>query len=250
MKKIALITGATSGVGKATAKKIADDGYSLIICGRRKNILEELKESLTPKTNVYLLVFDLRNRNEVAENINSLPDEWKSIDMLINNAGNAHGLGDIHEGDMNDWDAMIDGNTKGLLYISRCVIPQMVDRGTGHIINISSIAGKQTYGGGTVYCASKKAVEAISEGMRLELTKHNIKVTNIAPGAIETEFSEVRFKGDKERAKKIYEGFEALIAEDIADFISHIVNLPDRVNIADVTILPKAQSAVTTINRS
>ncbi|WP_242083528.1 SDR family NAD(P)-dependent oxidoreductase [Aestuariivivens sediminis] len=250
MEKTALITGATSGVGKATAKKLADHGYNLIICGRRKNILEELKESLTPKTKILHLAFDLRNRSEVAENINTLPDDWKNIDILINNAGNAHGLGDIHEGDINDWDAMIDGNTKGLLYISRSVIPQMVKRKTGHIINVSSIAGKQTYVGGTVYCASKKAVEAISEGMRLELTKHNIKVTNIAPGAIETEFSEVRFKGDKKRAEKIYEGFEPLIAEDIADFISYILNLPERVNIADVTILPKAQSAVTTLNRS
>ncbi|WP_242157309.1 SDR family NAD(P)-dependent oxidoreductase [Aestuariivivens sediminis] len=250
MEKTALITGATSGVGKATAKKLADHGYNLIICGRRKNILEELKESLTPKTKILHLAFDLRNRSEVAENINTLPDDWKNIDILINNAGNAHGLGDIHEGDINDWDAMIDGNTKGLLYISRSVIPQMVKRKTGHIINVSSIAGKQTYVGGTVYCASKKAVEAISEGMRLELTKHNIKVTNIAPGAIETEFSEVRFKGDKKRAEKIYEGFEPLIAEDIADFISYILHLPERVNIADVTILPKAQSAVTTLNRS
>ncbi|ODT57357.1 MAG: NAD(P)-dependent oxidoreductase, partial [Paludibacter sp. SCN 50-10] len=168
---------------------------------------------------------------------------------LVNSAGNAHGLSPIQTGDTDDWDAMMDGNVKGLLYVSRAIIPGMIERKKGHIINLSSVAGKQTYANGVVYCASKKAVEAISEGMRLDLTEQGIKVTNIAPGAVETEFSEVRFKGDKERAKKVYEGYEPLIAEDIADLIAYVVNVPERVTIADVTVYPKAQSAPSTIYR-
>ncbi len=247
MNKIALITGATSGIGKATALKLAEQGYQLILCGRRTEKLEELKEQLT--TPVFTLTFDVRNREDVESQLASLPDEWKNIDVLVNNAGNAHGFSPIQTGDTDDWDAMMDGNVKGLLYVSRAIIPGMMDRKKGHIINISSVAGKQTYPNGAVYCASKKAVEAISEGMRLDLTEHGIKITNIAPGAVETEFSEVRFKGDKERAKKVYEGFEPLVAEDIADLISYVLSVPERVTIADVTVYPKAQAAPATVYR-
>ena len=245
--KIALITGASSGIGKATAIKLAQDNYNLIICGRRKERLLELKDLLSEYVDIELLVFDVRFNNEVIKQIDSLPAKWKNIDVLINNAGNAHGLSSFDEGNIEDWDAMIDGNVKGLLYVSKAIVPFMVENKSGHIFNISSIAGKQTYENGAVYCASKKAVEAISEGMRLDLTKHGIKITNIAPGAVATEFSEVRFKGDKEKARKVYEGYEPLLAEDIADLILYALKVPDRVTIADVTIFAKAQSAPTTI---
>lgn len=250
MSKIAMVTGASSGIGKATALKLAESGYRLIICGRRKEKLEELRTILEDRTEVQILVFDVRNRSAVEDEIHSLSEAWQSIDVLVNNAGNAHGLSTIDDGDVDDWDAMIDGNVKGLLYVSKVVIPQMVTRKTGHIINISSVAGKQTYENGAVYCASKKGVEAISEGMRLDLTRHGIKVTNVAPGAVNTAFSEVRFKGDKERADKVYQGYEALRAEDIADVIAYAVNAPDHVTIADVTVYAKAQSAPTTIYKS
>lgn len=250
MNKIAFITGATSGIGKATALKLSESGYDLIVCGRRTEKLDELKKQLSTTVNVYTLAFDVRHKKEVEMQIGSLPETWQNISLLVNNAGNAHGLSAIQNGDTDDWDAMIDGNVQGLLYVSRAIIPGMVERRKGHIINISSVAGKQTYANGAVYCASKKAVEAISEGMRLDLTEHGIKVTNIAPGAVETEFSEVRFKGDTERAKKVYEGYEALQATDIADLIAYVVNVPDRVTIADVTVYPKAQSAPTTVYRS
>ena len=247
MNKIALITGATSGIGKATAFKLSEIGYKLILCGRRTEKMEELKEQLT--TPVYTLCFDVRDRKAVEQQLGSLPQEWSGIDLLVNNAGNAHGLSTFETGDLDDWDAMIDGNVQGLLYVSRAIVPGMVERKKGHIVNISSVAGKQTYANGAVYCASKKAVEAISEGMRLDLTEHGIKITNIAPGAVETEFSEVRFKGDKERAKKVYEGFEPLLADDIADVIAYVVSVPERVTIADVTVYPKAQAAPTTVYR-
>ena len=247
MNKIALVTGATSGIGKATAIKLAENGYNLILCGRRIKKLEELQSRLSQKVKIHILVFDVRNKIDVKKQLNSLPIEWKKIDILVNNAGNAHGSSSIDKGEIEDWDAMIDGNVKGLLYVSKNVIPQMVQRKIGHIINISSVAGKQTYENGAVYCASKKAVEAISEGMRLDLTQHGIKITNVAPGAVETEFSEVRFKGDKERARKVYEGYEPLLPEDVADMILYIVNAPNRVTIADVTLYAKSQSAPTII---
>ena len=248
--KIILITGASSGIGKATAIEFANQGHSLIICGRRKNKLVELEKELSKFTKIKILEFDIRNKQEVKNSIQSLTDEWKNIDVLINNAGNAHGLSSFDNGDIIDWDTMIDGNVKGLLYVSKSIIPQMIERKTGHIINLSSIAGKETYANGTVYCASKRAVEAISQGMRLDLTKHGIKITNIAPGAVSTEFSEVRFKGDKERAKKVYEGYIPLFAKDVADLISYTVNASDSVTIADVTIYPKAQSAPTVIHKN
>jgi NADP-dependent 3-hydroxy acid dehydrogenase YdfG len=249
MNRIALITGASSGIGRATALAFAHHGINLILCGRRKDKLEELLNELNEKVETTTLVFDVRNRKEVFEAIDSLPEKWKNIDILVNNAGNAHGLSPIQEGNLDDWDAMIDGNVQGLLYVSKAIMPTMVARQTGHIINISSVAGKWTYANGAVYCASKKAVEAISEGMRLDLTQHGIKITNIAPGAVETDFSLVRFKGDEARAKKVYEGFDALQAEDIADAILYAINTPKRVTIADMVIFAHAQSSPTMIHR-
>lgn len=246
MSKIALVTGASSGIGRATAKKLAESGYDLILCGRRKEKLEELSKKL-PAVRTKILTFDVRDREAVFEAVNSLSGDWKNIDVLVNNAGNAHGLSTIDQGDVDDWDAMIDGNVKGLLYVSKAVMPVMVERKKGHIVNLSSVAGKHVYDNGAVYCASKHGVEAISEGMRLDLTRHGIKVTNVAPGAVHTEFSEIRFKGDKERADKVYQGYEALQAEDIADVIAYAVNAPDHVTIADVTVYAKMQSAPTTI---
>ena len=247
---IALITGASSGIGRATARAFAAAGFNLIICGRRKERLEELQVELSQTVKIFTRTFDVRNNAEVAEAIHSLPTNWQSIDILVNCAGNAHGLSAIQDGDTADWDYMIDANVKGLLYVSKAVIPGMVNRKAGHIVNISSVAGKYTYANGAVYCASKKAVEAISEGMRLDLTQHGIRVTNIAPGAVETEFSVVRFKGDAERAAKVYEGFEPLKAEDIADAILYAVKAPKHVTIADVTIYAAAQAAPSTIYRN
>ena len=249
MSRIALITGATSGIGRATAEAFADLDFRLILCGRRQERLDELQEQLGQKTAVTTLAFDVRNWVEVDDAIRSLPEEWRAIDILVNNAGNAHGATPIQDGSPDDWDLMIDGNVQGLLYVSKSVMPGMVERGRGHIVNLSSIAGKQTYANGAVYCASKAAVEALSTGMRLDLTQHGIKVTNIAPGAVETEFSMVRFKGDAERAAKVYEGFSPLTAEDIADTIVFAVTAPAHVTIADMTILASAQAAATTIVR-
>lgn len=249
MKKTAFITGATSGIGRATAIKLSEYGYHLILCGRREDRLNDLKKALSKNVKIHTLIFDVRDRMEVDRQFSSLPDEWKQIDILVNSAGNAHGLSSIQEGEVEDWDAMVDSNVKGLLYVSRVIMPGMVARGSGHIINISSVAGKQTYTNGAVYCASKAAVESISEGMRLDLTQHGIKVTNIAPGAVQTEFSEVRFKGDTDRAKKVYEGFDPLLPEDVADMIAYVIHVPERVTIGDVVMYAKAQSGPTTIYR-
>ena len=249
MKRIALITGATSGIGKATAEAFANAGIDLILCGRRSEVLDELKIYFSEKVAVTTLIFDVRNQVDVANAIESLSEEWKNIDVLVNNAGNAHGLEPIQDGNIADWDAMIDGNVKGLLYVSKAVMPIMVAREKGHIINISSVAGKYTYPNGAVYCASKSAVEAISEGMRHDLTKYGVKITNIAPGAVETDFSLVRFKGDTERAKKVYEGFDPIQPEDVADTILYAINTPDRVTIADIVLYAKAQAAPTMIHR-
>lgn len=248
MSRIALITGATSGIGKATAEAFAKAGFHLILCGRRQERLDQLQASLPTSTTT--LLFDVRDYEAVCAAIDSLPEAWKEIEVLVNNAGNAHGLSPIQDGDIGDWDAMIDGNVQGLLYVSKAVMKGMVARSKGHIVNISSVAGKYTYANGAVYCASKKAVEAISEGMRLDLTQHGIKVTNIAPGAVETEFSLVRFKGDEARAAKVYEGFEPLRPEDIADAIVYAVCAPAHVTIADITLYAAAQSAPTTIYRN
>lgn len=248
--RIACITGATSGIGEATAFLLAQRGYSLILTGRRIDKLDFLRRELSKQTQVFTLAFDVRHREQVETAFQSLPDEWKAIEVLVNNAGNAHGLSSFDQGDLDDWDAMIDGNVQGLLYVSRCIVPGMVERKRGHIINLSSVAGKVTYANGAVYCASKKAVEGISEGMRLDLTQHGIKVTNIAPGAVETEFSLVRFKGDAARASTVYTGYQPLRPEDVADTIRYVLEVPEHVTIADLTIYPKSQSAPTTIYRN
>ena len=248
--KTIFITGATSGIGKACAEAFAKQGSRLILCGRRTEVLEKIKNELSVQTEVYTLKFDVRNFDEVSSAIDSLPGNFRNIDVLINNAGNAHGLDPLSEGSIDDWDAMMDGNVKGLLYVSKKIIPLMKAQKSGHIVNISSVAARQTYANGVVYCASKKAVDVISEGMRLELTEFGIKVTNVQPGAVATEFSEVRFKGDKERAAMVYAGYDALKAEDIADTISYCVNTPKHVTISDITIYPSAQSEPRTIHRN
>ena len=247
--KTALITGATSGIGKATAELLAKQGFRLILCGRRTDVLDQLKTDLSEHTEIFSLNFDQRCFEAVKKTFESLPVDWKDIDVLINNAGNAHGLESLVDGNVNDWDMMLDGNVKGLLYVSKMIMPGMKERNSGHIVNISSVAARQTYASGVVYCASKKAVDIISDGMRLELTEFGIKVTNIQPGAVETEFSKVRFKGDEDRAKSVYQGYEALKAEDIADAIAYCVNAPQHVMISDLTIYPSAQSEPRTIHR-
>lgn len=247
MNKIACITGASSGIGLATAKALSAEGYQLILCGRRLERLEALSKELT--TDSYLLTFDVRDRNGVEVAFQSLPAAWKKIDVLVNNAGNAHGMSPIQDGDPADWDAMMHSNVDGLLNVSRMVIPGMIEHASGHIVNLSSIAGKQVYPNGNVYCASKAAVEALSQGMRQDLNAHGIKVSNVAPGAVNTDFSAVRFKGDQQKVDAVYAGYEPLVAEDIADVIRYIVTAPAHVNIADVTILPKAQASATQILR-
>lgn len=247
MKPTALITGATSGIGEATARILAPN-YRLIITGRRKERLDRLQSEL--ETEVHTLHFDVRDRQAVDAAIENLPKEWREIDVLINNAGNAHGLAPIHEGNVDDWDAMIDINVKGLLYVSKAVIPGMVERKRGHVINIGSVAGIEAYPNGNVYNASKFGVNAITQGMRLDLNPHHIKVSEIKPGLVQTEFSEVRFKGDKEKADKVYQGFDALQAQDIAETIEFILSRPAHVNIADMLVFPAAQASSTMVNKS
>jgi len=248
MKRTALITGATSGIGRATAHEFAKHGINLILCGRRQSRLDIIKKALDRETEVHTLNFDVRNKKEVFDAIASLPEEFKSIDILINNAGNAHGLDPIQDGNLDDWDAMMDINVKGLLYMSKAVIPQMTERHSGHIINIGSSAGKEVYPKGNVYCGSKHAVVAITEGMRIDLNPFGIKVTAINPGLVETEFSKVRFKGDK-IADSVYKGFKALQAEDIADIIYFAISRPSHVNIADLLVFPTAQANSTTVKK-
>ncbi|KAB1160385.1 SDR family NAD(P)-dependent oxidoreductase [Tenacibaculum aiptasiae] len=250
MKLTALITGATSGIGKATAEIFAKNNIRLILCGRRKNRLDEIQKQLRNYTEVATLNFDVKNRNEVQKAINNLPQDFRQIDILINNAGNAHGLSAIQDGNIDDWDAMIDINVKGLLYVTKAIVPQMVERNSGFIVNIGSIAGKEVYPNGNVYCASKHAVNAINKSMRIDLNKHNIRVSGIHPGAVETEFSDVRFKGDKEKAKNVYKGYNALQAEDIADIIHFVVTRPYHVNIEDLVVYPTAQASATILNKN
>jgi 3-hydroxy acid dehydrogenase/malonic semialdehyde reductase len=250
--KTAFITGASAGIGEATAIKLAQEGYNLILTARRADRLEKLKEELEKQygIKVLLCIVDVRNRDEVIKAIGALPTEWQKINVLVNNAGLASGLSPIDEGNMDDWDLMIDTNIKGLLYVSRTIIPLMKAHQTGHIINIGSIAGKETYANGNVYCATKHAVDALNKSMRIDLLKHEIKVTAINPGAVETEFSIVRFKGDIERAKKVYEGFENLVAADIAEAIWFAVSRPRHVNINDLIIMPMAQAQAGVIQRN
>jgi NADP-dependent 3-hydroxy acid dehydrogenase YdfG len=254
MTKTALITGASSGIGYACAESLAAAGYQLIITARRKERIEKLADELINKyqVNVLPVVFDIRNKDEVFSAIAGLPDAYKKIDLLVNNAGLALGLSEIHGGDTDDWDQMLDTNVKGLLYVSRAVIPGMIDRKQGHIINIGSIAGKETYPKGNVYCASKHAVTSLSKAMRMELVDHNIKVTLVNPGAAETEFSLVRFKGDKDAANQVYKGFEPLHAEDIARCVVFCAQMPSHVNIDDMVVMATAQAtaSVSLFNRS
>ncbi len=247
--KIALITGATSGIGKATAEIFAQHNIHLILCGRREDRLHELAQVLSKSVKTTTLTFDVSNREDVFKQIESLPDEWKNIDILVNNAGNAHGLASTDKAELADWEAMIDINVKGLMYVSKAVIPQMVERKTGHIVNLGSIAGKEVYPNGNAYCASKFAVDALNDGMRMDLVQYGIKVTAINPGLVETEFSLVRFKGDEEKAKNVYKGLTPLSAQDVAEVIYFAVSRPAHVNIADVMVLPTAQASATVVVR-
>jgi NADP-dependent 3-hydroxy acid dehydrogenase YdfG len=246
MNKTIMITGATAGFGKATAVKFAQNGYNIIITGRRKELLDRLEKELnvSGKIRVISLNFDVRNKSEVETAIGNLSREWQKIDILVNNAGLAAGLSHIQEGDTDDWDQMIDTNVKGLLYVTRAVAPLMVARNKGHIFNIGSIAGKETYENGNVYCASKFAVDALSKSMRIDMLKNNIKVTLIAPGMAETEFSLVRFHGDAQKAKNVYKGIDALSADDIAGVIYYCATLPDHVCINEIVITPTQQASV------
>lgn len=247
MKRIAFITGATSGIGESLAYQLSTMDYKLILCGRNQQKLDRLQSDLSSQTEIITLQFDVRNKQAVYDAVNSLPEEWKRIQVLVNNAGNAHGLAEFNDAMMQDLEDMIDINVKGVMYVSKVVIPLMIENAPGHIVNISSIAGKSTYKNGVGYCASKKAVEAISEGFRLELLDKNIKVSNIAPGLVETNFSMVRFKGDEERSKAVYTGYDALQAKDVSNLIIYVLEAPAHVNIADVTILPKAQASSTNL---
>lgn len=251
MKKIALITGATSGIGEATAIILARNDFDVIITGRRQNLLKEIRKKIESETasKVIELCFDIRKYSEVMKALDQLPDNWKKIDVLVNNAGLAAGLDHIQEGSLEDWEQMIDTNIKGLIYISREISKWMIGFGSGHIINIGSIAGKEVYEKGNVYCATKFAVDALTRGMRIDLVQHHIKVTCIAPGMVETEFSLVRFKGDSERAAKVYEGVTPLYAEDIAEAILFAVTRPPHVNINEMLIMPTAQASATIVNR-
>ncbi len=250
MERIAMVTGATSGIGRATAVALAEKGYNMIITGRRKERLEEMQAELTNRGVAVLpLCFDVRNLEEVISAVNGLSEEWKAIDVLVNNAGLAVGLNTIQDGLVEDWERMIDTNIKGLLYITRTVAPLLCARKKGHIVNICSTAGKETYANGNVYCATKHAVDSLSKAMRIDMLPYNIKVTNVCPGAVETEFSLVRFKDDAERAAKTYEGMKPLTGEDIANVISFVVTLPEHVCINDLVITPTAQANATNILR-
>ncbi|NBL65425.1 SDR family NAD(P)-dependent oxidoreductase [Flavobacterium sp. NST-5] len=247
--KTVLITGATSGIGRATAIELAKHNFKLILCGRREDRLTELQIELEHRTKVHTLNFDVRKKKAVQNAIHSLPTDFSTIDVLINNAGNAHGLDPVENGDLEDWDAMIDINIKGLLYVSKAIIPKMVEKKSGHIINIGSTAAKEVYPHGNVYCGTKHAVDAINQGMRMDLNQYGIRVGAIHPGMVETEFSQVRFKGDAERAANVYKGFQPLKPEDIADIIRFVITRPYHVNIADLMVMSTAQASSTIVNR-
>jgi len=251
MAKIALITGATSGIGEACAHLFAREHYNLILTGRRLDRLEKLAKDLNSKFDVEVTVssFDVRNREQVAAKLENLPENWKKVDVLINNAGLSQGLDPIQKGNIDDWETMIDTNIKGLLYVSKIVSNWMITNNSGYIVNIGSIAGKEVYANGNVYCATKFAVDALNKGMRIDLLPFGIRVTVVHPGAVETEFSEVRFKGDKDRAKKVYEGFEPLVAADIAETIWFAVSRPAHVNINELVVMPTAQAGASVIFR-
>jgi 3-hydroxy acid dehydrogenase/malonic semialdehyde reductase len=249
-KKIAMVTGASSGIGWATALSLAQMGYNIIATGRRQKRLQELQRELNKEgVDSLTLAFDVKDKEAVKDAFATLPDSWKKVDILINNAGNAHGMDPIQTGSLDDWDAMMDINVKGLLYVSNEVIPEMVKRKTGTIVNIGSIAGKEVYALGNVYCASKHAVDALTKGMRIDLNPFGIRVIGVHPGLVETEFSMVRFKGDETRSKSVYTGYQPLTAEDIAETIAFAVSRPDHVVLADIVILPTAQATATMVNK-
>ncbi len=252
MKKTVLITGASAGIGEACAHLFAKENYRIIIAARRKEKLESVRITLISEYNaeVFCLYFDVQNKAEVEQTLSSLPTEWNTIDVLINNAGLSLGLEPFFEGNTNDWETMIDTNVKGLLYVSKLIANKMVSQKHGHIVNIGSIAGKESYPNGNVYCATKAAVDSLTKSMRMDLVQHGIKVTAIHPGAVETEFSIVRFKGDVQRAKNVYNGFEPLHPEDIADVIHFAVTRPAHVNINDLLVMPTAQASATIIHRN
>ncbi len=249
--KIALVTGATSGIGKATALALAKEGCHVILAGRRVERLEQVGDEIKRrvKRDWLALPLDVRDRRAVDEAIARLPEYWQNIDILVNNAGLARGLSKIHEGEVEDWEQMIDTNVKGLLYVTRAVIPGMVQRGRGHVVNIGSIAGHEVYPGGNVYCATKHAVDALTKGLRIDLVDTPIRVSTVDPGMVETEFSIVRFKGDSERARNVYKGFKPLTGEDIAEAIVFIVTRPPHVQIAEMIVLPTAQASGTIVHK-
>ncbi len=244
MEKTALITGATAGFGKAIALRFASEGYRVIVTGRRSDRLNDLKKEITTRfeTACLTLNFDVRDRQKTLDVLNHLPTEWQQVDVLVNNAGLASGLSHVQDGDLDDWDKMIDTNVKGLLYVSKAILPGMVKRGSGHVINIGSTAGKEVYENGNVYCASKHAVDAITKGMRIDLLGTGVKVTQIAPGAAETEFSEVRFHGDKQRAKDVYKGYQPMTVEDIAEVTYYVTTLPPHLCINDMVLTSVSQA--------
>lgn len=250
MGKIALVTGATSGIGEAVAVNLAENGFDIIITGRREDRLEELKGKLKKVgARIRPLRFDVRDEAEVNAALGNLPPEWENIEVLVNNAGLAAGLDPVHQGDTRNWNRMIDTNVKGLLYVTRCISPGMVERKKGHIINIGSIAGKEVYPNGNVYSATKHAVDALTKGMRFDLLPYNVRVTQICPGAVETEFSIVRFDGDATRAAQVYAGYESLVAGDIAECVWFAVSRPPHVNINDMIVMPTAQASATVFHK-
>jgi NADP-dependent 3-hydroxy acid dehydrogenase YdfG len=251
MRKIAFVTGATSGIGYSTATIFASNGWDVIITGRRSERLEKIAIELNDRyrVNIFTLTFDVRSFEETEKAINSLPAEWKFIDVLVNNAGLASGLNPIQDGDLSDWEAMIDTNIKGLLYMTKLVSPLMIANGRGHIINIGSIAGREIYPNGNVYCGTKAAVDFISKGMRVDMLKYGIRVTLVAPGAVNTEFSAVRFHGDQQRADAVYTGYQPLSGDDVAQVVWFAATLPPHININDVTVVPTAQAGATMVYR-
>lgn len=250
--KIVLVTGVSSGIGEATAKIFAEHGAKIILCARRTERLKKLSGELKNKyqTQSYLLSLDVSKRNDVAQKIENLPSEWREIDVLVNNAGLASGFGKLQDGNIDDWETMIDTNVKGLLYLTRAILPQMIKRNTGHVINIGSIAGHYVYPGGNVYLATKHAVKALTEALKMDLHGMNVRVSSVDPGMTETEFSIVRWKGDVEKAKNFYSGMQPLIAEDIADAVYYCASRPLHVNILDMIVMPVAQSSITQVHRT
>ena len=248
MKPVALVSGATSGIGLETTRLLIAAGWRVIVTGRRQSLLNELKNSY-PK-DIHPLCFDVRNRMELQNQIGCLPEDWQSIELLINNAGNAHGLEPFQEGKWDDWEAMMDINVKGLLAMTEAVLPLMQKQGRGHIINVGSIAGEQPYAGGSVYCASKSAVKMVTDCLRIDLNREGIKVSEIRPGMVQTDFSLVRFKGDAERAEKVYQGLTPLSGKDVAEAILWMVQAPKHVNLSEVVIMPLAQASARDFNRA